>query len=313
MALRDVFVYHSGCLKHPSVPGHFERPERIESILDDLGPSEIWTRMDHLEPAPAPEDALLLCHTPGHVARVKEASRAGAALDRDTFTGPGSWEAALLGAGAGLAAADALAEDRARRAFCLVRPPGHHAESDRAMGFCLFNNIAIAARHLQRRHGLARVAIVDFDAHHGNGTQEIFHEEGTVLYASTHQYPLYPGTGAASEDGAGKGAGATVNCPLPAGAGLPEFTKAYREAILPALDRFRPEVILVSAGFDAHRDDPLTRLNLATEDFGTLTRWLVEAANRHARGRVLSMLEGGYHLDALAASVHAHLEALTAE
>jgi acetoin utilization deacetylase AcuC-like enzyme len=231
-----------------------------------------------------------------------------AAIDGDTILSPGSGEAALRAAGAAVAAVDAVIGDETRRAFCAVRPPGHHAEPAHAMGFCLFNNVAIAAQHARQAHGVARVAVIDFDVHHGNGTQAAFEADASLLYASTHQMPLYPGTGAPSE----RGVGNIVNAPLRPGAGSQPFRQAFTDIILPALDHFRPELVIVSAGFDAHRADPLAQLMLVEADYAWCTERVGDIANRHAHGRIVSSLEGGYDLDALAASAAAHVAALMA-
>jgi acetoin utilization deacetylase AcuC-like enzyme len=221
-----------------------------------------------------------------------------------------SYRVARLAVGGALAAVDAVTRDQVRNAFTAVRPPGHHALRDRAMGFCLFNNIAIAARYVQEHHGLERVLIVDWDVHHGNGTQAIFYEDPTVLYFSTHQYPFYPGTGAANETGAGAGLGFTVNAPLPAGSGDEEITTAFRGKLIPAAEAFRPQFVLVSAGFDAHRDDPLALLRVTEAGYAALTGIVLDLADRFAGGRLVSLLEGGYNLQALARSVEAHLRVL---
>jgi acetoin utilization deacetylase AcuC-like enzyme len=228
------------------------------------------------------------------------------ALDRDTTISPGSGTAALRAVGAVTAAVDAVIAGHASNAFCVVRPPGHHAEPTRAMGFCMFNSIAIAARHAQAMHGVGRVAIVDFDVHHGNGTQAVVEDDPTLFFASSHQHPLYPGTGAASETGVGN----VVNVPLPAGTDGAVFRQAFETKILPALDAFAPELLLVSAGFDAHRADPRAGLELEEADFSWVTSRLVEAARRHCQGRLVSLLEGGYDLKALAGSAAAHVAAL---
>jgi acetoin utilization deacetylase AcuC-like enzyme len=235
-------------------------------------------------------------------------SQGYAALDADTVLSPGSGEAALRAAGAAVAAVDAVLGGEAHTAFCAVRPPGHHAEPHRAMGFCLFNSVAIAAQHARQAHGIARVAVVDFDVHHGNGTQTAFETDASLLYASTHQMPLYPGTGASSE----RGVGNIVNAPLHPGAGSLQFRQAFTDVILPALDAFRPELVIISAGFDAHRADPLAQLMLVEADYAWSTERLCEVAGRHAQGRIVSSLEGGYDLDALAASAAAHVAALMA-
>jgi acetoin utilization deacetylase AcuC-like enzyme len=227
-------------------------------------------------------------------------------LDPDTYLSAGSREAIYRATGACVAAVDAVMAGHDATAFCAVRPPGHHAESDMAMGFCLFNNVAIGAAHACSQHGLKRVAIIDFDVHHGNGTQHIFEHDAQIFYASTHQMPLYPGTGARSE----RGVGNICNAPLPPFAGGDVFRDAYEEIVLPALDRFKPELIMISAGFDAHRADPLASLELEAEDFGWVTERLLEMARTHCGGRLVSTLEGGYDLEALAESSAAHVTAL---
>jgi acetoin utilization deacetylase AcuC-like enzyme len=319
MISRLGIIHHADCLKHTAGLRHPERPERLTAIVSALKTGGIWDRAVHIETREAKEPDLLLCHTAAHGARVREACAAGLPLAPDTGTCPESWRAALLAAGAGPAAADALAEGKIKRAFCVVRPPGHHAGPDSARGFCLFNNVAIAARYLSRRKEFGRVAIVDFDLHHGNGTQEILRADRDVMYCSTHQYgpnplnpsvPFYPGTGEESERGQGAGSGLTVNVPVPAGAGYEAFERAFALRIVPALERFGPEVILISAGFDAHREDPLGSLELTAEDFGSLTMELVEIADRLCGGRIISILEGGYHPLALAASAASHARAL---
>ncbi len=303
------FFYHPVFLAHVAGEMHAERPERLRAVLEALGTRDFWAQAELREPRAAREADLLLCHTGAHVSLVKQACASSLNVDPDTGTCPESWLAALIAVGAGLQAADEVAAARFGRAFCLVRPPGHHAGS-RSMGFCLFNSIAITAKHLRERLSLNRVAIVDFDAHHGNGTQEIFYRDADVHYSSVHQYPFYPGTGIPQERGEGPGEGANLNCPLPAGTGRDGYEAAFKEKILPALERFEPEILLVSAGFDAHRDDPLTDMELTDRDFHAITTWLCEFANRFCRGRIISMLEGGYDLDALAASVTAHFQAL---
>jgi acetoin utilization deacetylase AcuC-like enzyme len=307
------FVYHEGCLLHRNGPGHPERPERVRSVHDHLASRGLLTRLRVIRPQPCPPDRITRVHDPAYVEAIRRACAAAPArLDPDTAVSEGSWEAALLSAGGALAACDAVVEGGASAAFSCCRPPGHHAEADRAMGFCLFNNVAIAARYLQDRHGLGRVAIVDWDVHHGNGTQHLFEDDGTVLYVSTHQFPFYPGTGAADETGRGPGAGATLNLPLPAGSGDEEYLEAFRDRVRPALDRFRPEAILISAGFDAHCDDPLAAMEVTEAGYAAMTAIVREAAETHAHGRIVSLLEGGYNLRALAESIKAHLRALGA-
>jgi acetoin utilization deacetylase AcuC-like enzyme len=222
----------------------------------------------------------------------------------------GSLSAAYLAAGGALAAADAIVAGSVEHVFCAVRPPGHHAERDHAMGFCLFNNVAIAARYLQRRHAMARVLVVDWDVHHGNGTQHTFDDDPSVLFFSTHQYPYYPGTGRGTEAGVGRGAGATINVPMKAGQGDDAYREVFQKVLMPAADAFQPDFVIVSAGFDAHKDDPLAGMGLTEEGYADLTRMVVSIARRHSQGRVLSCLEGGYNLHALSASVERHVVAL---
>jgi acetoin utilization deacetylase AcuC-like enzyme len=229
---------------------------------------------------------------------------------RDVAISPASFDAAVCAVAATVTLASAIAGNKVSNGFALVRPPGHHAERTNAMGFCLFNNIAITARYLQRHHGVDKIAIVDWDVHHGNGTQHAFYEDPSVLYVSLHQYPYYPGTGSIAETGSGKGAGATLNCPLPANSSDASYQKAFTELVLPRLNSFRPEFVLISAGFDAHRDDPLADMNLTTECFGWMTARLLEGAARFAGGKVLSLLEGGYDVGRLAECVALHIETL---
>ena len=301
---------HADCLAHDTGPGHPERTARLTRVLELLNEEDFTPLVRHDAPE-ATRAQLEYVHAPDYVDRVFAAvpETGYAALDADTVVSPGSGRAALRAAGAVCAAVDAVCGGPDTRAFCPVRPPGHHAERGAAMGFCLFNNIAIGAQHGRHAHGLARVAIVDFDVHHGNGTAAAFHDDPGLFYASVHQMPLYPGTGAPDDTGV---AGNIVNMPLAPGTGGPELRRAFDDIILPALDRFKPELMLVSAGFDGHRDDPLAQLNLMAEDYGWASRQLVDLATRHCHGRLVSVLEGGYNLDALADSVAAHLRALMA-
>ncbi|MBI4865654.1 MAG: histone deacetylase [Candidatus Wallbacteria bacterium] len=301
------FYYSPKFLEHHPGRGHPEESDRLQAVLARL-PELPLTR---IEPEPVPRSQLLAVHSEAHLAGLEAVhARGGGALDPDTAMSAGSWPAALLAAGAAAQAVElVLSHAGPRRAFCAVRPPGHHATRERAMGFCLLNNVAVAAARALTL-GLSRVAIVDFDVHHGNGTQEIFYEEGRVLYVSTHQYPYYPGTGAARETGLGAGAGKTLNLPLPAGAADAAYREVLANALLPALEAFAPELLLLSAGFDAHEADPLGGLALTTSMFGELTRALVGVAERYAAGAVVSCLEGGYDRPALGACVAAHLAAL---
>lgn len=300
---------HAACLAHDPGEGHPESPARLEAVLAALS-APAFAALERRE-APAATLAQIARVHPGNFAERLLAvvpKHGYAAVDADTVLSPGSGAAALRAAGAAVAAVDAVVGGEATTAFCAVRPPGHHAEPHHAMGFCLFNNVAIAAQHARQAHGLARVAVVDFDVHHGNGTQAAFEHDASLFYASTHQMPLYPGTGAASE----RGVGNIVNVPLRPMSGSDAFRHAFAAGILPPLDAFRPELLIISAGFDAHRDDPLAQLMLVEADYAWCTERLMEIARAHARGRVVSSLEGGYDLDALAASTAAHVAALMA-
>ena len=297
---------HPACADHDTGPGHPERAERLRAVERALAAPR-FAALDRREAPRATRAQLERVHAPAAVERTLAAiPREGYAhIDGDTVVSPGSREAALRAAGAACAAVDAVLDGEARRAFCAVRPPGHHAEPDRAMGFCLFNNAAIGAAHALAAHGLQRVAVLDFDVHHGNGTQAAFERDARALFASSHQSPLYPGTGAASETGVGN----IVNMPLAAGATGAVFRAAW-EGAFDRVDAFHPELIVVSAGFDAHRRDPLAGLALVEEDFAWISRRIAEAADSSCAGRVVSTLEGGYDLEALAASAAAHVAAL---
>jgi acetoin utilization deacetylase AcuC-like enzyme len=300
---------HDACLAHDPGSYHPESPERLKAVVAALAAPPFAALARRSAPRAALDD-IVRVHPGAFAERLLAAvPRDGhAAIDADTVLSPGSGEAALRAAGAVVAAVDAVIAGEAANAFCAVRPPGHHAEPRRAMGFCLFNNVAIGALHARAVHGLTRVAVVDFDVHHGNGTQAAFEEDPNLFYASTHQMPLYPGSGAASE----RGRGNIVNVPLAPMNGSREFRAAYTGQILPALDAFAPELVLVSAGFDAHRNDPLAQLMLVEDDYAWITEALLQLAARHAQGRLVSTLEGGYDLDALAASAAAHVGKLMA-
>ena len=303
------FLYDHRFLDHDAGHGHPERRERLTSTMSHLESCDWFGGLVRVDAVAADPAWIETVHDADYIARAQEACRAGAPfLDvADVGISRQSSDVARLAAGGALALADHIAAGDIENGFALCRPPGHHAEQAMAMGFCLFNNVAIAARYLQRAHGVDKVLILDFDVHHGNGTQHAFEEDPSVMYASTHQYPYYPGTGAASEIGTGRGAGATVNCPMPAGAGDEEYQRAFTDRLLPAADAFAPEFVIVSAGFDAHADDPLAQTRVSTECFGWMSERIVEIAAKHADGRVLSMLEGGYNVDVLPRCVETHL------
>lgn len=305
--METLLVTHRACLGHETPPGHPECPDRLRAILAALEAEE-FALLQRVEAPEASIEAIERVHPPIHVETILNGApeHGFRRVDADTAMSPGSVEAALRAAGAVTHAVDEIMAGRARNAFCAVRPPGHHAEPDQAMGFCLFNNVAIGAFHAREAYGLTRIAVVDFDVHHGNGTQVAFETDSGLFYASTHQWPLYPGTGRAGE----RGIGNILNKPLPPGAGSAEFREAFNDAILPALERFQPEFLFISAGFDAHVADPLANLRLTEDDYGWVTTELARLAARHCEGRVVSTLEGGYDLAALAASARAHVRAL---
>jgi acetoin utilization deacetylase AcuC-like enzyme len=306
------YLYEPAFLEHDTGPGHPETAARLTAVMTHLAGEAWFAGLKRVPAVRFEPEWIEPVHSLDYLRRAEQACRSGAPfLDTlDVAISPDSFDAALLAAGAGIALAEAMIAGRIDNGFALVRPPGHHAETARAAGFCLFNNVAVLARHLQRRHGLDKIAIVDWDVHHGNGTQHTFEEDPSVMYVSTHQYPYYPGTGAASETGRGRGAGATVNCPMPAGATDSAYERAFMEVILPALQRFRPEALLVSAGFDAHRDDPLAQIELSTGFFGWMSLRLMEIADQYSGGRLLSLLEGGYNLRVLPLCVAEHLKVL---
>jgi acetoin utilization deacetylase AcuC-like enzyme len=303
------FVYSDRFLEHETPVGHPERPDRLRKLVEHLRHSGWWDRVHHLPPRRAPEEAIAAIHSPDHVDFIRRvcASGGGALDSGDTYAAAHSYEIALLAAGSSIAAVDGVLGHEVDAAFCAVRPPGHHAERDRPMGFCLFNNAAIAAVHAQRTHNIERVAILDWDVHHGNGTQHIFESDPTVLYISLHQYPFYPGTGASTERGVGDGLGYTLNFPFPEGTGEEEYLTAFTNSIVPALVAFQPGLLIISAGFDAHKDDPLGGMVLDQSSFAAMTRLVKDVAP------IVSVLEGGYHLDGLALSVGAHLAELARE
>jgi acetoin utilization deacetylase AcuC-like enzyme len=304
-----LLLHHAAFLNHLTPVGHPERPDRLRALHAALDNQE-FAALKRVEAPLAEIEAALLCHPERYVEAIRKAvpSEGLARIDMDTTVSPGSWEAAMRAIGAAIHAVDCVVKGEAKNAFCAVRPPGHHAESAKAMGFCLFDTVAIAARHAQKVHGLGRIAIVDWDVHHGNGTQAIFWSDPSVLYASTHQMPLFPGTGDISETGDGN----IFNAPLSPGDGTSEFREAMRERILPAVRKFEPDLILISAGFDAHHRDPLAEIRLEAEDFAWATAELMAIAEKFSGGRVVALLEGGYDLKGLAASSAAHIRQLMA-
>jgi len=290
---------------------HPESAKRLTVVEDLFHNTDLHPHLMRLQPRKAEIEELSEVHDRLYILQVQEASASGIrALDPDTFISPESYEEARLAAGGLLAAVDAVIKGEVNNAFCAVRPPGHHAERDHAMGFCLFNNVAVAARYAQMKHGLEKILIVDWDVHHGNGTQSAFYNDPSVLYFSIHQYPHYPGTGSRNQTGEGEGAGFTLNHPLPAGSGDREYLEAIEKVLIPAASDFAPDLILISAGFDAHKDDPLAGMQVTEKGFSGMTESLVRLAERHAHGRIVSALEGGYDLSALKRSVRAHLSAL---
>jgi acetoin utilization deacetylase AcuC-like enzyme len=303
-----------GVKAHDPAPGHPERPARFDAILNRLESSGLLRDLVALEGRTADAGDLALVHTRDYIALVEREIGSGYPdlTTGDTPVGPGSLEAACIAAGCCLAAVDAVFQKAVTNAFCLVRPPGHHASAARGMGFCIFNNVALAARYAQRNYGANRVLIADWDVHHGNGTQDIFYGDESVLFFSTHQSPWYPGTGAASEKGEGAGFGVTINCPFPAGSAGREIAGAFETVLLPAAKAFRPDLILLSAGFDSRHGDPLGQFLLTDEDFAYLTTLMADLAADFCNGRLISVLEGGYSLDGLALAAEAHVRALLA-
>ena len=311
--MTPLLLTHPSFVAHDTGPGHPERPDRMRAIDRALS-HEAFESLTRAE-APLRDDvetAILYAHPAQHLAHIKvvraQAQEHPLYIDGDTIMSAGSWEAVMRAVGAGLEAVDKVMAPKSgiKNAFCQVRPPGHHAEAERAMGFCFFNSVAIAAHYAKKKHGAERIAVIDFDVHHGNGTQDIFFSDKTLLYASTHQMPLYPGTGALNETGVGN----IWNAPLRAGDAGPVFQDAIRSRILPALHNFAPDLLIISAGFDAHKDDPLANLKLVEPDFLWVTQELIKVADRHCNGRIVSMLEGGYDLNALARSSAVHVKAL---
>jgi acetoin utilization deacetylase AcuC-like enzyme len=303
--------------QHDTGQGHPETPERYDAVMRALEQAGLSKSLRRVEARAATEEEIALCHSRDYIYDVKrEIAAVPSGTVRELSTGDTevssrSFEVAIRATGGILSAVDAVIERAASNAFCAVRPPGHHARPEQGMGFCIFNHIAIAARYAQKKHGVDRVLIADWDVHHGNGTQDLFYKDGSVLFFSTHQSPWYPGTGAAGETGEGKGKGCIMNCPFPAGAGREEILSAFRTRLAPAADVFKPALVLLSAGFDSRKGDPLGRFTLSDADFAELTQIAREIADKHAQGRLVSILEGGYNLAGLAAAVTAHVWALS--
>ncbi len=310
--MKTGFIQDAQFLQHDTGLGHPESGARLSAVLTHIETQAWYETLVQIKARLADLGPILKIHESAYLRRAEAACRAGNShLDSpDVSICTKSFDTALLAAGSAMQLADKVINKHVDNAFALIRPPGHHAEMSMAMGFCLFNNIAVLARYLQDTHGLDKIAIIDWDVHHGNGTQHLFEEDPSVLYISTHQYPFYPGTGSYAETGIGKGAGATLNCPMPAGATDQDYQTAFMRQILPTLDDFKPEFILISAGFDGHQADPLANINLSTDSFIWMTERIMEKANQHCNNRVISLLEGGYHLQALSLCVGKHLETL---
>ena len=306
------FVYHDIYLEHKTTDGHPETPQRLVAILDKLKQNGLYSQLLILTPSPASVEWIKTVHSPEYIQRAEDSCQKGTRfLDSlDTPISPKSYEAALMAVGGVFSAIDAVMKKKVTNAFCAVRPPGHHAIEDEAMGFCMFNNVAIGARYLQKQYGLSKILIVDWDVHHGNGTQAAFYDDPNVLYFSTHQYPFYPGTGAETEKGGGKGQNYNINVPLPAGSTDADYLQAFKEKLEPAATAFSPDFVLISAGFDAHENDLLGGMKVTTQGFAQLTAIVKAIAQKCCEDRLVSVLEGGYHRQGLAASVEAHIQEL---
>jgi len=309
---RTGYLTHPDYLEHDTGFSHPERPARLTAIQEAIARSPLREAPVPLDPRPATPDEIALIHTSAYITSIRKlAEKGGGMLDYDTPLCARSYDVALLSAGAILRGVDAVLSGEVDNAFAAVRPPGHHATPTRGMGFCLFNNVAVAARYAQRKHGVGRVLIVDWDVHHGNGTQDAFYADGSVFYFSVHQFPLYPGTGTLHERGEGEGFGTTLNAPLPARSDDNDYRNVFENRLVPAAREFRPEFVLISAGFDAHEADPLGGMNVTADGFATLTDIVMGLADEFAGGRLVSALEGGYSLDGLSSSVVAHLGRLS--
>ena len=304
-------VFHPDYLKHDSGTNHPESKKRLSALMAHLERKGLLAQLKSIQPRPASVEWIEAAHDPSYIKRVERMCEDdGGMLDPDTHVGPDSYGAALMAAGGVMAAVDAVMNKKIKNAFCAVRPPGHHAERSKAMGFCIFNNVAVGARYVQKKWGLGRILIVDWDVHHGNGTQSIFWDDPAVFYFSTHQYPYYPGTGSENEVGGGEGEGFTFNMPMYEGSGDLEYVEAFENIFYPLAVKFSPEFIFISAGFDAHQDDPLASINLSEAGFKKLTQVIVKLASKSCDGRLVSVLEGGYNLRSLSASVEKHIRVL---
>ena len=306
------FVYDPIYAKHFAGAGHPESPRRLEAIMETVNNTDFAGRLEVIEPRDASDAEILTVHTRAYLDQVRKDIASGRSMLSmgDTDVCDQSLSAAVKAAGGICLAVDQVLSGKHKNAFCAVRPPGHHSGASRGSGFCVFNNVAIAARHAQKKHGVSRVLIADWDVHHGNGTQETFYADPSVLFFSTHQYPLYPMTGRPEETGSGDGVGTTINCPFGSGAGGTQVVGAFRDKLIPAADKFKPELVLISAGFDSRIDDPLGGFNLTDEDFAELTQIMIDIADKHAGGRLVSTLEGGYNPAGLAKAVAAHCKTL---
>ena len=303
-----ILIHSDRFAEHRTPPGHPERVERAE-VLRSV--ANAWKQRGRIVQAPRPATRVELArvHSDQHLTKIDETAGRAVSLDPDTYTSPETRDVALLAAGAAIGGVEAIVQSRATRVMALVRPPGHHAERERAMGFCFYNSIAAAAAHALSL-GLERVAIMDYDVHHGNGTQWIFYEDPRVLYVSTHQYPFYPGTGAAGDVGRGKGAGFTLNVPMEAGSTDGDYADVFKALVIPVIDQFKPELVLISAGYDAHERDPLARMRLSTSGYASLTKSLCDVADAHCHGRIVAVTEGGYDLNALKSCLDASIAVL---
>ncbi len=319
MNTKTGFVFHQKFLEHDTGPGHPEKPDRLKFLIEHLQQTALWDKLHHLIIDHAPINIIAEAHSLEHIRHIKEKCESlsdtsnsdyGILDQGDTIVCNSSFDVALLAAGGVVAGVDSIVTGVLKNVFCAVRPPGHHAESNSPMGFCLFNNVAVAAKYAKRKYGLKRILILDWDVHHGNGTQEIFYDDNSVFFISLHQYPFYPGSGGKNERGEGNGEGFNLNIPMRSGSGEKEYFDAFREEIIPVIDGYNPELIIISAGFDAHIDDPLANINLTENSFRILTEMVLEVGNKNSNNHILSVLEGGYNLNALSRSVETHLQAL---